>query len=150
MDLQAAVPAMQAAKRRPQGRRNVEPAVGPRKWTGTFEDAAAAFKDAPYRRRERMKTQRHYGLTMEPRGVLAEWDAAQGRLTVWGAAKVLFANRRILARLPRRNRNPELPPILTSSYPWSSRRSQLASQRTFGPTSTCHPNIPSKSVATTN
>ena len=35
---------------------------------------------------------------MEPRGVLAEWDAAQGRLTVWGAAKVLFANRRILAK----------------------------------------------------
>jgi len=35
---------------------------------------------------------------MEPRGVLAEWDSAQGKLTVWGAAKVLFANRRILAK----------------------------------------------------
>jgi len=35
MDLQAAVSAMQAAKRRPQGRRNVEPAVGPCKWIGT-------------------------------------------------------------------------------------------------------------------
>ena len=32
---------------------------------------------APYRRRERFKVQRHYGLTMEPRGVLAEWDAAR-------------------------------------------------------------------------
>src|SRR5208282_53550 len=40
----------------------------------------------------------HTALPMEPRGVLAEWDAAQGRLTVWGAAKVLFANRRILAK----------------------------------------------------
>jgi len=58
-------------------------------------DAAAAFKDAPYRRRERFKVQRHYGLTMEPRGVLAEWDA--GILRVFGAAKVPFFNRRILA-----------------------------------------------------
>jgi carbon-monoxide dehydrogenase large subunit len=61
-------------------------------------DAAAAFKDAPYTRRERFSTQRHTALPMEPRGVLAEWDAVNGRLTVWGAAKVLFANRRILAK----------------------------------------------------
>jgi aerobic carbon-monoxide dehydrogenase large subunit len=60
-------------------------------------DAAAAFKGAPYRRRERFKTQRHYGLTMEPRGVLAEWDAAAGILRVFGAAKVPFFNRRILS-----------------------------------------------------
>src|SRR5689334_8772670 len=60
-------------------------------------DAAAAFKDAPYRRREQFKTQRHYGLTMEPRGVLADWDAAKGILRVFGAAKVPFFNRRILA-----------------------------------------------------
>jgi carbon-monoxide dehydrogenase large subunit len=59
--------------------------------------AAAAFKDAPYRRRERFKTQRHYGLTMEPRGVLAEWDAGAGTLRVFGAAKVPFFNRRILS-----------------------------------------------------
>ena len=61
-------------------------------------DAAAAFRDAPYTRRECFSTQRHTALPMEPRGVIAEWDAALGRLTVWGAAKVLFANRRILAR----------------------------------------------------
>ena len=48
-------------------------------------------------RRETFRTGRHYGLTMEPRGVLAEWDAAAGRLTVSGAAKVPFFNRRILA-----------------------------------------------------
>jgi carbon-monoxide dehydrogenase large subunit len=60
-------------------------------------DAAAAFRDAPYCRRERFKVQRHYGLTMEPRGVLAEWDAAAGILRVFGAAKVPFFNRRILA-----------------------------------------------------
>jgi len=61
-------------------------------------DAAAAFKDAPYTRRERFSTQRHTALPMEPRGLLAEWDAARGRMTVSGAAKVLFANRRILAK----------------------------------------------------
>src|SRR5215472_7808659 len=60
-------------------------------------DAEAAFRDAPYRRRERLKVQRHYGFTMEPRGVLAEWDATRGLLRVFGAAKVPFFNRRILA-----------------------------------------------------
>jgi carbon-monoxide dehydrogenase large subunit len=61
-------------------------------------DAAAAFKDAPYVRRERFRTQRHMALPMEPRGLLAEWDAARGRLTVSGGAKVLFFNRRTLAK----------------------------------------------------
>jgi carbon-monoxide dehydrogenase large subunit len=35
---------------------------------------------------------------MEPRGLLAEWDEARGRLTVHGATKVVFHNRRILAK----------------------------------------------------
>jgi carbon-monoxide dehydrogenase large subunit len=61
-------------------------------------DAAAAFRDAPYVRRENFRVQRHFSLTMEPRGVMAEWDAARGRLTVSGAAKVPFFNRRILSK----------------------------------------------------
>ena len=61
-------------------------------------DADAAFRDAPYVRREVFRTGRHYGLTMEPRGVMAQWDAAAGKLTVSGAAKVPFFNRRILAK----------------------------------------------------
>jgi carbon-monoxide dehydrogenase large subunit len=60
-------------------------------------DADAAFAKAPYVRRERMRTGRHYGLTMEPRGVMAEWDEAKGKLTISGAAKVPFFNRRILS-----------------------------------------------------
>ena len=36
---------------------------------------------------------------MELRGVLAEWDAAPGRLTVLGAAKVPFFNRDTLAAM---------------------------------------------------
>jgi aerobic carbon-monoxide dehydrogenase large subunit len=61
-------------------------------------DAAAAFKDAPYIRRESFRTARHFALPMEPRGLLAEWDAARGRLTLSGGAKVLFFNRRTLAK----------------------------------------------------
>jgi carbon-monoxide dehydrogenase large subunit len=67
-------------------------------FTAACGDADAAFNSAPYRRCERFKVQRHFGLTMEPRGLLAEWDAARGILRVFGAAKVLFFNRRILAK----------------------------------------------------
>jgi carbon-monoxide dehydrogenase large subunit len=66
-------------------------------FTAACGDADAAFANAAYTRREKLRVHRHYGLTMEPRGVLAQWDAAKGRLTVSGAAKVPFFNRRILA-----------------------------------------------------
>ncbi|HET9817153.1 MAG TPA: xanthine dehydrogenase family protein, partial [Xanthobacteraceae bacterium] len=49
-------------------------------------DAAAAFAGAPYVRRERFRTQRHMALPLEPRGLLAEWDAPRGRLTIYGGA----------------------------------------------------------------
>ena len=68
------------------------------KFRAQLGDAATAFAQAPYRRRESFSTQRHTALTMEPRGLLAEWDAASGKLTVSGAAKVLFFNRRVIAK----------------------------------------------------
>ena len=68
------------------------------KFRAVLGDADTAFKNAPYTRRESFSTQRHTALPMEPRGLLAEWNAASGRLTLSGAAKVLFANRRILAK----------------------------------------------------
>ncbi|MEA2981296.1 MAG: aerobic carbon-monoxide dehydrogenase large subunit [Alphaproteobacteria bacterium] len=58
-------------------------------------DADAAFANAPYVRREHLRTGRHYGLTMEPRGIMATWES--GKLTIYGAAKVPFFNRRILS-----------------------------------------------------
>ncbi len=61
-------------------------------------DPAAAFQDAPYVRRESFRVQRHMALPMEPRGLLAEWDASRGRLTLHGGANVLFFNRRTLAK----------------------------------------------------
>jgi len=66
--------------------------------SGVRGDADTAFKSAPYVRRERFSVQRYGAVPMEPRGLLAEWDAAQGRLTVNGAAKVAFLNRRALAQ----------------------------------------------------
>jgi carbon-monoxide dehydrogenase large subunit len=61
-------------------------------------DVEVAFKDAPYTRRERFSVQRFSAVTMEPRGLLAEWDAAKGHFTVSGMTKVVFHNRRILAK----------------------------------------------------
>jgi aerobic carbon-monoxide dehydrogenase large subunit len=53
---------------------------------------------APYVRRERFTVQRHTAVPMETRGLVASWDGAQGRMTVWGAAKVPFQTRRVLAK----------------------------------------------------
>jgi len=62
-------------------------------------DADAAFERAAYVRRERFTVQRHAAVPMEPRGLLAEWDAIKQRMTLSGAAKVPFNNRRILAKM---------------------------------------------------
>jgi aerobic carbon-monoxide dehydrogenase large subunit len=58
-------------------------------------DADAAFRAAAYVRRERFQVQRHTAVPMEPRGIVAQWEG--GRLTLYGAAKVPFPNRRIMA-----------------------------------------------------
>jgi carbon-monoxide dehydrogenase large subunit len=68
-------------------------------FTAVKGDADAAFREAVYVRRERFETQRYTALPMEPRGVLAEWDAALGRMTVLGAAKVPFFNRDTVAAM---------------------------------------------------
>jgi carbon-monoxide dehydrogenase large subunit len=68
-------------------------------FTGTAGDADAAFRAADYIRREQFQVQRYTATTMEPRGLLAEWDAAQSRMVVKGAAKVAFFNRDTLAKL---------------------------------------------------
>lgn len=61
-------------------------------------DVDAAFRDAPYVRRERFAVHRHSAMPLESRGLLAEWDAVRGKMVVHGAGKVPFANRRYLAR----------------------------------------------------
>jgi carbon-monoxide dehydrogenase large subunit len=68
-------------------------------FTALSGDADAAFRAADYTRRGHFAVQRHTALPMEPRGLLAEWDAAAGHLTVLGAAKVPFFNRRTVAAM---------------------------------------------------
>jgi carbon-monoxide dehydrogenase large subunit len=65
--------------------------------TAVRGDVEAAFMDAAYTRRERLSVQRFTAVPMEPRGLHAEWNERERRLTVHGASKVPFHNRRILA-----------------------------------------------------
>jgi carbon-monoxide dehydrogenase large subunit len=64
-------------------------------YTATKGDAGAA--KGPYVRRETFRVQRHSAVCLEPRGVVAIWDEAGPKLTVLGAAKIPFPNRRMLA-----------------------------------------------------
>lgn len=66
-------------------------------WTATRGDADAAFARADLIVKETFRVQRHAAMFMEPRGFVAEWNPASERLVVWGAAKVAWTNRRILA-----------------------------------------------------
>jgi len=67
------------------------------RYIATFGDADAAFAKAEYTHKEAFRCHRLTGLPLETRGQISEWDAAKKRLTVFGATKVLFFNRRTLA-----------------------------------------------------
>ncbi|HTM73954.1 MAG TPA: xanthine dehydrogenase family protein molybdopterin-binding subunit [Pseudolabrys sp.] len=69
------------------------------RYTVGFSDTDAAFAGADYTRSEFFRAHRHTAVPMETRGVVAEWDAAAGRLIVNGATKVTFFNRRALAAM---------------------------------------------------
>jgi carbon-monoxide dehydrogenase large subunit len=68
-------------------------------YTSMVGDVDAAFRTADYRRSETFYVHRHAAVPMEPRALLAEWDEGRQHMTVTGAAKVPFPNRRILAEL---------------------------------------------------
>jgi carbon-monoxide dehydrogenase large subunit len=59
-------------------------------------DAVLESADAVVR--DRLRIQRHAAIPLETRGLLADFDAATGRLTVWGPTKVKHFNRALLAR----------------------------------------------------
>jgi carbon-monoxide dehydrogenase large subunit len=67
--------------------------------TASMGDVDSAFRAAPYTRRETFRTQRLSAMPMETRGLLAEWDVARGKLSVSGAAKLPFFNRRAMAQM---------------------------------------------------
>jgi carbon-monoxide dehydrogenase large subunit len=60
-------------------------------------DPDAGFAKAQYRRKERFRCHRHTAAPMETRGLVAHYDGAA--LRVWGATKVPFFNRRVLAKM---------------------------------------------------
>ena len=62
-------------------------------------DADAAFKAAYYVRRERFTVHRHTAVPLEARGLVAVWDGAETRMTVFGITKVPFFNRTMLASM---------------------------------------------------
>jgi len=62
-------------------------------------DVAAALAGADRRISERFAVQRHTGVPMETRGLVASYDAGSRALTLWGVAKVPHWNRRVLSEL---------------------------------------------------
>ncbi len=66
--------------------------------TYTANKGDAKNATGPYIRREKFGVQRHSAITMETRGLLAQWDAAANKMTVFGAAKVPFFTRDELAK----------------------------------------------------
>ena len=62
-------------------------------------DPDRALGGAAVRIRHRFTVQRHTGVPMEARGLVAAYDAVGGPLTMWGPTKVTHFNRRVLAGL---------------------------------------------------
>ena len=66
-------------------------------YTMSIGDLDAAWRDATYTRKETFTTHRHTGIPLETRGLVAQFDAGRGELTVWGPTKVPHFNRAVLA-----------------------------------------------------
>jgi CO/xanthine dehydrogenase Mo-binding subunit len=62
-------------------------------------DVESAFADAARVIEVEVEIGRHTGVPLETRGLVADYDEALDRLTIWGATKVPHFNRRVLARL---------------------------------------------------
>ena len=58
-----------------------------------------AFARAAHVVEVEVTVERHTAVPMETRGLVADFDAALGRLTLWGATKVPHFNRDVLAGL---------------------------------------------------
>lgn len=67
------------------------------RYTLRVGDVEAAWRQADYTRKETLTVHRHTGNPLETRGLVAQFDAGRGDLTVWGPTKVPHFNRAILA-----------------------------------------------------
>jgi carbon-monoxide dehydrogenase large subunit len=68
-------------------------------FTAAKNDGATSFAAAAHNVRGSFRVQRMTAVPMEPRALLAEWDESSGKLTMSGAAKLPFFNRRALATM---------------------------------------------------
>ena len=68
-------------------------------FSSAYGDIEEAFATAAHVVSGEFTTNRHGGVPMETRGLVAEWDQATARLTMWGPTKVIHANREVVARL---------------------------------------------------
>ncbi len=68
------------------------------RWTRETGDVEAAFETAEVVVEARLVNQRLIPLAMEPRACSAVWDAATGKLTVWGDTQVPHRMRDVIAR----------------------------------------------------
>ena len=62
-------------------------------------DVDEAFARAAVVVEDRFRIQRHSGVPLETRGLVADYDAGRGDLTVWGPTKVPHFNRSVLAEM---------------------------------------------------
>jgi aerobic carbon-monoxide dehydrogenase large subunit len=63
------------------------------------EDVDQVFKSADLVVSAKLRMQRHTAVPLETRGLIAEYDSENERLTVWGAAKVKHFNRAVLSQM---------------------------------------------------
>jgi CO/xanthine dehydrogenase Mo-binding subunit len=70
-----------------------------REFTSAKGDVDAAMAQAGIVIEREFSTNRHSGIPMETRGVLASWDEGRHAISVWGATKVPHFNRMVLAKL---------------------------------------------------
>jgi aerobic carbon-monoxide dehydrogenase large subunit len=64
-----------------------------------YGDVEAAFERAAHTVEIEVDVGRHTAVPLETRGLVADYDEALDRLTIWGATKVPHFNRRVLAEL---------------------------------------------------
>jgi carbon-monoxide dehydrogenase large subunit len=64
-----------------------------------YGDVDGAFASAAHVVSASLRVGRHSGTPLEPRGLVAEIDEHTGRMTIWGATKVPYWNRRVVAEL---------------------------------------------------
>ena len=57
-------------------------------FTGRTGDAERVFAAAPVVVREQLRVQRHAGMPLEPRGVIAAWERRSGTLTTWNSTQL--------------------------------------------------------------